>query len=103
MSKEFIEAGNTHEIKLGKMKRVETNGKAILICNVDGEFYAVDDMCTHEDSSLYLGCMKGDLVQCSLHGAKFSVKTGEPMEEPGEIPLQTYELKVEDGRIFVKV
>ena len=103
MSKVFIEAGNTSEIKLGKTKRVEVNDKAILVCNVDGEFYAVDDMCTHEDSSLYLGCMKGDLVECSLHGARFNVKTGEPMEEPAEIPLQTYEVKVEGESILVKV
>ena len=103
MSKTFIEAGNTNEIKLGKMKRVEVGDKAILVCNVEGEFYAVDDMCTHEDSSLYLGCMKGDLVQCSLHGARFSVKTGEPMEEPAEIPLQTYETKIDGERILVKV
>ena len=103
MPKTFIEAGNTHEIKLGKMKRVEANDKAILVCNVDGEFYAVDDMCTHEDSSLYLGCMKGELVQCSLHGARFNVKTGEPMEEPAEIPLQTYEVKIEGERILVKL
>ena len=103
MSKTFIEAGNTNEIKLGKMKRVEVGDKAILVCNVEGEFYAVDDMCTHEDSSLYLGCMKGDLVQCSLHGARFSVKTGEPMEEPAEIPLQTYETKIDGERSLVKV
>lgn len=103
MSKAFIEAGNTNEIKLGKMKRVEVGDKAILVCNVDGEFYAVDDMCTHEDSSLYLGCMKGDLVQCSLHGARFNVKTGEAMEEPAEIPLQTYEVKIDAERILVKV
>ena len=103
MSKEFIEAGNTNEIKLGKMKRIEAGDKAILVCNVNGEFYAVDDMCTHEDSSLYLGCMKGDLVQCSLHGARFNVKTGEPMEEPAEVPLQTYALKIEGDKILVSV
>ena len=103
MSKEFIEAGNTNEIKLGKMKRIEAGDKAILVCNVDGEFYAVDDMCTHEDSSLYLGCMKGNLVQCSLHGARFNVKTGEPMEEPAEVPLQTYALKIEGDKILVSV
>ena len=103
MPKELIEAGNSNEIKLGKMKRIEAKGKGILICNVDGDFYAVDDMCTHEDSSLYLGCMKGDLVQCSLHGAKFSVITGEPKEEPGEIPLNTYEVIQKKKKIFVKV
>lgn len=103
MSKKLIEAGNTKEIKQGKMKRIEVGDKAILVCNVDGEFYAVDDMCTHEDSSLYLGCMKGDLVQCSLHGAKFSVITGEPKEEPGEIPLQTYPVVIKNETIFVEV
>ncbi len=86
------------------MKRVEAgNGKRILICNVAGEFYAVDDMCTHEDSSLYLGCLHGDRVHCSLHGAEFSVKTGEPMAEPAEIPLKTYPVSLENQRIIVTV
>ncbi len=103
MSKKLIEAGNTKEIKLGKMKRIEIGNKAILICNVNDQFYAVDDMCTHEDSSLYLGCIKGDLVQCSLHGAKFSVITGEPKEEPAEVPLQTYPIVIKGETIFVEI
>lgn len=103
MSKKLIEAGNIKEIKQGKMKRIIAGDKAILVCNVDGQFYAVDDMCTHEDASLYLGCMKGDLIQCSLHGAKFSVITGEAKEEPAEIPLQTYPVTIKKETIFVEI
>jgi nitrite reductase/ring-hydroxylating ferredoxin subunit len=104
MNNSRLDAGSINEIKPGKMKRVDAgNGKRILICHVDGEFYAVDDMCTHEDSSLYLGCLHGDRVHCSLHGAEFSVKTGAPMAEPAEIPLKTYPVSIEDGRIWVTV
>lgn len=100
----MIDAGITSEIKPGKMKRVDTpNGKRVLVCNVDGEFYAVDDMCTHEDASLYLGCLKGDQVQCSLHGGMFNVKTGEATVEPAEIALNTYPVSVTEDRILVDV
>lgn len=98
----MINAGTTSEIKPGKMKRVDApNGKRVLVCNVDGEFYAVDDMCTHEDASLYLGCIKGDQVQCSLHGGMFNVRTGAATVEPAEIALNTYPVRIVGERILV--
>jgi 3-phenylpropionate/trans-cinnamate dioxygenase ferredoxin subunit len=103
MSKTRIEAGNIQEIKQGTMKRISTPAQAILVCNVEGQFYAIDDLCTHEDFSLSYGCIKGDLVQCSLHGARFNIKTGQPVVEPAEIPLQTYPVTIENEKIFVEV
>ncbi|MEZ5451808.1 MAG: non-heme iron oxygenase ferredoxin subunit [Thiothrix sp.] len=104
MNDSQLDAGSINEIKPGKMKRVDAgNGKRILICHLEDGFYAVDDMCTHEDASLYLGCLHGDRVHCSLHGGEFNVKTGEAVVEPAEIPLQTYPVSIEDGRILVKV
>lgn len=97
-------AGSINEIKPGKMKRVITpNGKRILLCNVGGEFYAVDDQCTHEDASLYLGCLKGEKVHCSLHGGEFNVKTGKAVTEPAEVDLQTYSVSIENGNLFIKL
>lgn len=87
----------------GKMKRFLIADHAILICNVEGDYFAVDDLCTHEDASLYLGCLKKDQVECSLHGARFNVKTGEPTEEPGEIPLQTYPVILKNDAIYIKI
>lgn len=98
----MINAGSINEIKPGKMKRIDCpDGKRILVCNVDGEFHAVDDMCTHEDASLYLGCLKGEEVQCSLHGGMFNVKTGSATVEPAELPLQTYVVTLQDDMIQV--
>lgn len=102
MNNSQFDAGSINEIKPGKTKRLDiANGKRILVCNVDGEFYAVDDRCTHEDSSLYLGCLKGERIHCSLHGGEFSVKTGEALAEPAEISLQTYPVQVSAGRILI--
>ncbi|HPE62168.1 MAG: non-heme iron oxygenase ferredoxin subunit [Thiothrix sp.] len=100
----MIDAGSINEIKPGKMKRVALeNGQHILVCNVDGQFHAVDDRCTHEDASLYLGCLKGDRVQCSLHGGMFNVRTGEPAEEPAEIALKTWPVQIVDDRIMITI
>lgn len=104
MTKTVIQAAKLNEIKPGKMKRVAADGKKhILLCNVDDQYYAVDDLCTHEDMPLSLGCMKGDLVQCSLHGGKFNVKTGEPAEEPAEVALNTYTVRIDGDAILVDV
>lgn len=91
----------TETIPVGKMKRFTINGKDILVCNVDSEFYCVDDVCTHEDASLYLGCLKGEEIQCSLHGGRFNVITGKATVEPAEIPLKTYPTITENKQLFV--
>lgn len=102
MNNSQIDAGSINEIKSGKTKRIELgNGKRLLVCNVAGEFYALDDRCSHGDSSLYLGCLKGERVHCSLHGGEFNVKTGAACAEPAEIPLQTYPVTIENGKIII--
>lgn len=99
----MIDAGKADAIKVGKMKRVDAgNGKRILVCRLEDGFYAVDDRCTHEDASLYLGCLHGDRVHCSLHGGEFNVRTGAPVTEPASIPLQTYPVKVVDGHLYIE-
>lgn len=101
---ERIDAGESAALKIGKTKRLTlATGKRILLCNVDGEFYAVDDQCTHGDASLYLGCLKGERIHCSLHGGEFNVKTGEAVMEPAEVPLKTYAVSLEKGRIYITV
>lgn len=99
----MIDAGSINEIPLGKTKRLELGqGQNVLICNVAGEFFAVDDRCTHEDASLYLGCLKGEIIHCSLHGGQFNVKTGAAVAEPAEGKLKTYPLCIQNERIYLK-
>ena len=97
----FVDVTSVNDLPIGKTKRFTTNNGDILLANVDGKIYAVDDMCTHEDSSLSLGCLKGELVYCTLHGSRFNVRTGEPMEEPATEALQRYSVRIQNDRIEI--
>lgn len=103
MADEEIKVAAAREIAPGKMKCVTVRGHRILIANVEGEFLAVDDMCTHEDWSLSKGCLKGDTVKCPLHGSRFNLRTGAPLEEPAEQPLKTYRVHVAGDDVFVRL
>jgi 3-phenylpropionate/trans-cinnamate dioxygenase ferredoxin subunit len=103
MTQEFVEVARTGELREGTMKRFDVAGRRILLANVAGRLYAVDDTCTHEEASLSTGVLKGELVKCPLHNSRFSVRTGEALEEPAEEPLRTYPVREEGGRILVGV
>jgi 3-phenylpropionate/trans-cinnamate dioxygenase ferredoxin subunit len=103
MKSNFIAALEASELPPGKMICVDLNGQRVLVANVDGVFYAADDTCTHEDASLSSGSLKGELVKCPLHGSRFNLRTGEPMEDPAEEPLRCYSVKVEGGTVQVEL
>ena len=97
----WIAVAEAGEIPPGKMQRVEINGRRYLLAHTQNAYYAVDDQCSHEDVSLYLGCVQGEMIKCSLHGSRFSLKTGEPMEEPATQPIRTYAVKLEGNRLYI--
>ena len=101
MTEHFQKVAATVDIEPGKMMRVEVDGRRILICNVDGSFFATDDTCTHEDASLFLGCLQGEYIKCPLHGSRFNVRTGEVQDEPADDDLRTYPLRIEGDDILV--
>jgi 3-phenylpropionate/trans-cinnamate dioxygenase ferredoxin subunit len=103
MTQQYFEAGKAGELCPGTMKRIDIRGRRILLANVAGRLYAVDDTCTHEEASLSAGVLKGELVKCPLHNSRFNVRTGEALEEPAEEPLRTYPVREEGGRILVGV
>jgi nitrite reductase/ring-hydroxylating ferredoxin subunit len=103
MRQEFLDAGKSGELREGTMKRVDIGGRRILLANVAGRLCAVDDTCTHEEASLSTGVLQGELVKCPLHNSRFSVRTGEALEEPAEEDLRTYPVREEGGRILVGV
>ena len=103
---EFIEVAKVNEIPSGKMKSVEVNGKAIMIANRDGKFYALSDRCSHMNAPLSMGNLKENVVTCPLHVAKFDVTTGEKVAEPKLIaptePLpQTWQKFMERAGQFI--
>ncbi len=101
MTGEYVKVARVGELPAGGMMRVEAHGTRILLVNVDGELFAICDTCSHEEASLYQGALHGDLIRCPLHGSRFNVRTGEPLEEPADEPVAVFPVKVEGEEVFV--
>ena len=97
----FIRAASAEDISPGRMLRVKAEGEWIALANLDGEFFAIADTCTHEDASLSQGVLKNGCVRCPLHGSRFDLRTGQPLEEPAEVPVRVYPVIVEAGVVYV--
>jgi len=89
------------EIAEGTTKRVEIEGRSILLCNVEGEIYAIEDVCTHDGGALDQGELMGERIMCPRHGAFFDVRTGDALTLPAIEPVRTYEVRLSGEEIFV--
>lgn len=98
---EFVRIAKTSDIAPGTARYYEVKGKSIAICNVDGEFYAIDNVCTHDGGPLGQGELLGYEIECPRHGARFDVRTGAVTVLPAVLPVNTYEVKVEGDDILV--
>ena len=87
----------------GTAKKVEVDGVAVLLCNCDGEIYAVEDVCTHDGGPLDEGELMDCKIMCPRHGALFDVKTGTALTLPAVVPLPTYAVSIEGDDVFVDV
>ena len=99
---DYVAVAAADELKPAQMKRVVVVGKRLLLCNSAGTLYCVDEMCSHEDYSLYLGCIKEGKIKCSLHGSYFDLASGKPTCEPADEAIRTYQVKIEAGQVWVK-
>lgn len=91
------------EIAPGTTLRVVVDGAEILICNVDGSLYAIEDVCTHDGGPLDQGTLEGDRVVCPRHGATFDVRSGDALTLPAVLPLLTFPLDVVGDDVYVDV
>ncbi len=99
---EFSSVGRADDLAPGEMKMVEVGGEEVLIANLDGNFYAVSDVCTHAEASLSDGTLEGNCVECPLHGSIFDITSGEEIEGPTNGPLKCYELSLHGGNIYIR-
>ncbi len=98
---EFVKVAAVGEIEPGRAKRVEVGEEEIAVFNLDGEYYAIGDTCSHEEASLSEGDVFGDCVECPLHGAQFDITTGKNLTLPAVSPVPSYPVKVEGDAILV--
>lgn len=102
MKKEkYVTVATRGDVQPGEMRAVDVEGVPVLLCNVEGEYFAVHDECTHECFPLSEGKLDGHTLTCMLHGASFDIKTGEVLALPAYEPVRTYRVRVEGEDVSV--
>ena len=98
----WIRVCATSELLPGEHRVAWDGDTPILVTNIDGELYAVEDRCTHEDFELSQGTLEGGTIECVLHGARFDLKTGEALCAPAYLPVRTFPVVVEDDAVWTR-
>ena len=105
----FVKVAETSEITVGKMKMVKLEDKEVLIANVNGNYYAIANRCTHRSGDLSKGSLDGNIVTCPLHGSRFDMTTGKAVSGPkiaffrartNDAPY--FEVKIEGNDVMLK-
>jgi 3-phenylpropionate/trans-cinnamate dioxygenase ferredoxin component len=99
----FVRVCGVTDIHDGKVGYAEVDGLRLAICHQDGQFYAIDDVCTHDGGPLDQGELQGFNIECPRHGAKFDIRTGRVTALPAIIPVGTYDLTVDGDDVLVDI
>jgi nitrite reductase/ring-hydroxylating ferredoxin subunit len=99
---EFVKVASASEIPPGEMTIVEVDGREIAIANLNGEFVAFQNECTHRGGPLGEGILMGDVVECPFHAGQFNVRTGEVVNAPPSEPIETFAVQVEGDDVKVE-
>jgi glycine betaine catabolism B len=102
MSEDFVKVADTKDILPSHMKEVQVDGENICVANIDGKYYAIGSICTHEGGPLADGTLESFEVECPWHGSKFDVRTGEVTSPPASEPEPTYQIKVDGNNVLIK-
>jgi nitrite reductase/ring-hydroxylating ferredoxin subunit len=100
---DFISIATIDEVSPGQAKLVEVNGNEIALFNIGGQFYAIDNNCTHVGGPLCEGEISGTEVTCPWHGATFDVTTGRVLGPPAVEAVNRYNLRITGGNIEIEV
>ncbi len=98
----WVDAVKAAQLEPGKHIVVEVDDAMIAIFNLDGAFYAIEDLCTHDGSEIASGCVIGENIECPRHGAQFSIKTGQVTAPPAYEAVDTFPVQVVNGVVQVK-
>jgi 3-phenylpropionate/trans-cinnamate dioxygenase ferredoxin subunit len=99
---DWIDVAKLDELPPGTRRRVDVDGVEVLVFNLDGAFYAIEDVCTHDYAPLDDAKLEGDEIICPRHGARFCIKTGAVTAPPAYEPVPTFPVRVHEGRVQVR-
>ncbi len=98
----FVKVARVDDIQPGEKRIYEVDGILVVLVNLHGEFYAIEDTCTHDGGPLGEGEMQNGHLICPRHGARFDIRTGAALSLPAVDPTPIYEVRVQDGDIYVE-
>lgn len=98
----FLRVLKKDEIPAGMIRELQIDGKVIALANVDGKFYAIDNVCLHRGGPLAEGELRGQAVTCPWHGWEYDVTTGKAIMNPA-VGVQTYPVEVRGDDIYIDV
>lgn len=101
--KTFTPVAKLDDVPAGAKLQVEAGGIDLLLCNTKDRIFAIRNLCSHAFETLECGRMKSGWIACPVHGARFDLETGRPMNPPATVPIDTFEVRVVDGMVEVAV
>jgi len=99
---EYMRVASLWDLPPGQRMAVWISGVKVMLVNVAGEIFAVDEQCTHAQCSLMAGPLHGTIIECPCHQATFELRDGKVLKEPAIVDLPTYQVKTEGGDIWVE-
>jgi 3-phenylpropionate/trans-cinnamate dioxygenase ferredoxin subunit len=98
----WIRVCATAELLPGEQRVAWDGDTPILVANVDGDLFAIEDRCTHEDFELSAGSVEDGQIECTLHGARFDLRTGAALCPPAYTPVQKFPVQIDDGAVWTR-
>jgi 3-phenylpropionate/trans-cinnamate dioxygenase ferredoxin subunit len=99
---DWVDVAPAEELRPGQHRLVDIDDAEIAVFNVDGEFFAIEDVCTHDGGELACGVLVDDAIECPRHGARFSLRTGAVLAPPAYEPIAVFPVRIENGMVQVK-
>ena len=98
---EFIAVASENEVGNGERILIEIDGQAIVLFNIAGEFFAIADLCSHDDGPLGEGEVEAYEITCPRHGAHFDLRTGKALTLPAVVDIPAYPVRVAEAEVFI--
>ena len=99
---DWVTVARVDELKPGARQLVDVDGSQLVVFNLDGKYYAIEDVCTHDGGQLTGGEVEGDQIICPRHGARFCIRTGTALTAPAYEPTSTFPVRIENDEIQVR-
>jgi 3-phenylpropionate/trans-cinnamate dioxygenase ferredoxin component len=100
---DWLDVAPVAELPPGGKKVIDTEAGPIAVFNLDGEFYAIEDLCSHDGGDLASGRCDGDQIICPRHGARFCIRTGKALTRPAYEDIEAFPVRLESGMVQVDI